>query len=146
MIRLANEHDSTHLCTSESPQRIRVHGEARHRRPRRIADDSVHRTPRHRRPGVLPPHPQQPRLHRVLNHSAVRALRRGEEGLAVDGAEDVVVADVAVLRAGEEVRHAEGGGERVGRLGVGDGADGFDCVGAGVGDCCEDFEASFESG
>lgn len=86
------------------------------------------RTPR--RPGVLPPHPQLPRLHRALDDAAVLALRRGEECLSVCGGEDVVVADVAVLGACEEVCHAEGGGECVGGFGVRDGADGFDGVGA----------------
>lgn len=87
-----------------------MHGETRDRRPGRIADnDGVQPKPRtRRRPRILPPHSQKSRLHRVFHYRAVRPLRGGEERLAVDGAEDVVVANIPVLRTGEEVRHAEG--------------------------------------
>ena len=50
----------------------------------------------------------------------------GEEDLAINGGEQVIVSNVPVVRAGYKVRHAEGRSQCMGRARVGDGAYGLD--------------------
>ena len=75
---------------------------------------------------VLPPEAQLAGLHQALDDARVVALRRGEEILAINRGEHVVVAHVPIVRAREQVRHARGRGERVRRDRVRDGADRLD--------------------
>jgi hypothetical protein len=68
----------------------------------------------------------------------VRALSGGQHILAIDGSEDVVIPDIAVLGAGEAVGEAERASEGVCCDWVGNGADGFDGVVLGMNYGAED--------
>ena len=73
-------------------------------------------------------------------------LRSTQQDLTVETTKDVVIADVAVVGACDEVSHAEGGCKGVGGDGMRDGADGFDGVGARVGEGGQELVTPGEGG
>ena len=108
------------------------------RRTKRHIFNRSSKVPQIRR--VLPPISKLRGLDHTFHNTTVMSLRSTQQDLTVETTKDVVITDVAVVGACDEVSHAEGGCKGVGWDGVRDGADGFDCEGFGPGEILEELE------
>jgi hypothetical protein len=95
---------------------------------------------------VLPPVTDLDSLHGALDDTAMRALGTGEEILAVNGSEDIVVAHVAVVTAGEQMREAHGRGESMSWYWMRNSTDSFHSIRARVYDGRYDLGAAQAGG
>ena len=103
--RWSNTRKGTNIGTGQGPEGVRVHEKAIYRRQWQIFLCSHATCWLHS--GVLPPAVDLTGFHDPFHDTTMVSLWRGEEVFGIDSGKNVVIADIAVIRAGQEMGHTQ---------------------------------------